>query len=193
MKSSAPAVAATADFVAVHLADTAQDRRLIDSFSAGKNAKGLEIYLKNCALADETANESRTYLVKDSVTGELACYFSLRACLIPLPLEAGLFTTVPAVELANFAVNDNYRPTQRSAKGIGAYVFLEFILPFALRSASFVAAKWLCIYALPEPKLLDYYHKNLGFSRLPPEKESFVYGHVKPKYDQGCIFMYQPL
>ena len=38
-----------------------------------------------------------------------------------------------------------------------------------------------------------YYRKNLGFSRLPPEKESFVYGHVKPKYDQDCIFMYQPL
>ena len=85
MNSSAPAVAATADFVAEHLADTAQNRRLIDSFSAGKNAKGLEVYLKTCALADEAANESRTYLVKDSVTGELACYFSLRACLIPLP------------------------------------------------------------------------------------------------------------
>ena len=111
MKPSASAVAATADFVAEHLADTAQDRRLIGSFSATRNAKGLEVYLKTCAL----------------------------------------------------------------------------------RSASFVAAKWLCIYALPEPKLLDYYRKNLGFSRLPPEKEAFVYGHVKPKYDQDCIFMYQPL
>lgn len=193
MKPSSSAVAATADFVVEHLVDTPQDRRLLGTFSAGKNAKGLEVYLKTCALADEAANESRTYLVKDAVTGELACYFSLRACLIPLPIENGLFTTVPAVELANFAVNDNYRPTRRSSKGIGAYVFLEFILPFALRSSSFVAAKWLCIYALPEPRLLDYYRKNLGFSRLPPEKESFLYDHVKPKYDQGCIFMYQPL
>ena len=193
MKNAAPAVAVTPDFVVEHLVDTARNRRLLAAFSASRNAKGLEVYLKTCALADEAANESRTYLVKDSVTGELACYFSLRACLIPLPLENGLFTTVPAVELANFAVNAGYRSTQRPAKGIGAYVFLEFILPFALRSASFVAAKWLCIYALPEPKLLDYYCKNLGFSRLPPEKEAFVYGHVKPKYDQDCIFMYQPL
>lgn len=193
MKPSTPAVASTADFVVEHLVDTAQNHRLLGSFSAGKKAKGLEGYLKTCALADEATNESRTYLVKDAVTGELACYFSLRACLIPLPLENGLFTTVPAVELANFAVNDNYRLTQRPAKGIGAYVFLEFILPLALYSASFVAAKWLCIYALPEPKLLEYYRNNLGFSRLPPEKESFVYGHVKPKYDQDCIFMYQPL
>lgn len=47
-------------------------------------------------------------------------------------------------------------------------------------------------YALPDDKLIGYYGK-LGFSRLPAEQESFVYSHVKPKYDDGCIFMFQPL
>ncbi len=31
----------------------------------------------------------------------------------------------------------------------------------------------------------------MGFSRLPEHQEKFVQRHVKPKYDEGCIFMYQ--
>lgn len=52
--------------------------------------------------------------------------------------------------------------------------------------------KWLCIYALPISKLLEYYEK-LGFARLDEEREAFVYSHVKPKYDKDCIFMYQSI
>lgn len=59
-----------------------------------------------------------------------------------------------------------------------------------IRSFSGVAA--LYIYALPEPRLIEHYQK-LGFRRLAPEKEKFVHRHVKPKYDDGCIFMYQML
>lgn len=46
------------------------------------------------------------------------------------------------------------------------------------------------IYALPEEKLIEHYH-TMGFSRLPEHQEKFVQRHVKPKYDEGCIFMYQ--
>ena len=31
--------------------------------------------------------ESRTYLVRDAVSSELACYFSLRTCLVPIALS----------------------------------------------------------------------------------------------------------
>ena len=58
--------------------------------------------------------------------------------------------------------------------------------------SSFVGAKWLCIYALPINKLLEYYEK-LGFARLDEEREAFVDSHVKPKYDKDCIFMYQSI
>lgn len=44
--------------------------------------------------------------------------------------------------------------------------------------------------ALPEEKLIEHYH-TMGFSRLPEHQEKFVQRHVKPKYDEGCIFMYQ--
>ena len=48
----------------------------------------------------------------------------------------------------------------------------------------------LYIYALPKERLIQYY-TSLGFMRLPSDAESFVYSHVKPAYDRGCIFMYQ--
>ena len=31
------------------------------------------------------------------------------------------------------------------------------------------------------------------FLKEAAEQEKFVQNHVKPKYDEGCIFMYQPL
>ena len=74
----------------------------------------------------------------------------------------------------------------------GAYFFKRFILPLAQFVSEYVGVSTLYIYALPEDKLMNHY-KKLGFSRLPEEQEKFVQNHVKPKYDEGCIFMYQPL
>lgn len=31
------------------------------------------------------------------------------------------------------------------------------------------------------------------YSILPAEQETFAQTYVKPKYDEGCIFMYQTL
>jgi hypothetical protein len=180
------------DFVVEHLYDSTDNRHSVDSFASGNNAQGLDLYLKNFALNDELSNESRTYLVKDSLSKALACYFSLRTCLVPIALTKSLFTTVSAVELANFAVNENYRKKQRAIKKIGAYVFLEFILPIVKHIANLVGARWLCVYALPDEKLIRYY-ESLGFARLSKEQEEFVYSHVKPKYDKNCIFMYQSI
>ena len=48
------------------------------------------------------------------------------------------------------------------------------------------------IYALPQDELLEHY-STFGFSRLPPEMEAYIHSHIKPAYDEGCIFMYQIL
>ncbi len=180
------------DFTVEHLADTPEARKALESFSASNNANGLEAYLKFCALQDEQSNESRTYLVKDALTGDLACYFSLRTCLVPIQIDVDKFATIPAIELANFAANDNYRKTERAVAKIGSYAFVKFILPIVRHVAKFIGAKWLCIYALPEPKLLAYYTK-LGFARLDRQREEFVYQRIKPKYDEHCLFMYQSI
>lgn len=187
---SAQLMVDSGDFVVEHLVDSDENRILLERFKVGKGADGLEGYLKSCALDDEISGESRTYLVKDSVSRALACYFSLRTCLVPLALDDETFVTMPAIELSNFAVNEQYRRAQSNTRKIGAYVFLEFILPVVKHVAGIVGAKWLSVYSLPEAGLKKYY-ESLGFRSLAPDDEAFVYSHVKPKYDDGCIFMYQ--
>lgn len=188
----APPLPQTDDFRLEHLSVSARHRRLLRTFKVGNNAKGLEEYLKKWALRDELVGDSRTYLVIDAVSGELACYFSLRTGLIPIKNPDGTLGTVSALELANFAANAAYVESRRPMKHIGAHVFSAFILPLAKSVSALAGARCLCVYALPVRKLVDYYGK-LGFSRLPPEQEQFVHGRIKPDYDKGCIFMYQPL
>ena len=185
-----PLSLAIKDFIVEHLDDSPENLQLIQDFACPNNAMGLELYLKQQALDDEDIGQSRTYLVKDALTRDLACYFSLRTCLIPYVLK-GSRINLSAIELANFAVNDNYRRSQRAIAKIGEYVFVEIIRPLAKHISTCIGAGWLCVFALPRKRLIDYYEKRLGFSRLPADKESFVHGHVKPEYDKDCIFMYQ--
>jgi hypothetical protein len=180
------------DFVVEHLFTSPENHDLIQSFSVGKSAMGLEIFLKEVAEREESEKQTRTYLIKDRITGELVCYFSMRTGLVTLQVDGDAFDSLSAVELSNFAMNQVYKANHPNAKRLGSYFFKRFILPLAQFVSEYVGVSTLYIYALPEDKLMNHY-KKLGFSRLPEEQEKFVQNHVKPKYDEGCIFMYQPL
>lgn len=180
------------DFVVEHLFTSPENHDLIQSFSVGKSAMGLEIFLKEVAEREEYEKQTRTYLIKDRITGELVCYFSMRTGLVTLQVDGDDFDSLSAVELSNFAMNQVYKANHPNAKRLGSYFFKRFILPLAQFVSEYIGVSTLYIYALPEDKLMNHY-KKLGFSRLPEEQEKFVQNHVKPKYDEGCIFMYQPL
>lgn len=180
------------DFSLEHLLDFDENMDLIKSFSVPNNAVGLENYLKVNALDDENANYARTYLVKDKDTDEIVCYFSLRTGLITMSIQEAKdrFETIPAIELSNFAIDANYRERHSIAKKIGFLVFSDFVKPLVREIAKYVGVNSLYIYALPEDRLIEHY-KTMGFHRLSSEDEKFVQKHVKPEYDEGCIFMYQ--
>ncbi|MBQ1997996.1 MAG: hypothetical protein II220_00765 [Spirochaetales bacterium] len=180
------------DFVVEHLFTSPENHDLIQSFSVGNSAMGLEIFLKEVAEREESEKQTRTYLIKDRITGELVCYFSMRTGLVTLQVDGDDFDSLSAVELSNFAMNQVYKANHPNAKRLGSYFFKRFILPLAQFVSEYIGVSTLYIYALPEDKLMNHY-KKLGFSRLPEEQEKFVQNHVKPKYDEGCIFMYQPL
>ncbi|MEE1291277.1 MAG: hypothetical protein UHW86_09635 [Spirochaetota bacterium] len=180
------------DFVVEHLFTSPENHDLIQSFSVGNSAMGLEIFLKEVVEREESEKQTRTYLIKDRITGELVCYFSMRTGLVTLQVDGDAFDSLSAVELSNFAMNQIYKANHPNAKRLGSYFFKRFILPLAQFVSEYIGVSTLYIYALPEDKLMNHY-KKLGFSRLPEEQEKFVQNHVKPKYDEGCIFMYQPL
>ena len=180
----------TEEFYYEHILDSPTNEQLIRDFKViNDNAKGLENFLKIAAKEDEENNDNRTYLVKDNETKEIVAYFSLRTGLVTLG-EENDFITMPSIELSNFAVNANYRTNHPESKFLGSVVFSEFVLPIAKYISDFIAVKVLYIYALPENSLIKHY-ETFGFNRLDAEQEKFVHAHVKPDYDEGCIFMYQ--
>ena len=180
------------DFVVEHLFASPENARLIQDFSVGNDAMGLEMFLKEVSEQEEKEKQTRTYLIKDRYTGELVCYFSIRTGLITLQVEGDSFDSLSALELSNFAMNQKYKEKHPNARRLGFYFFKRFILPLANFVSEYVGVSTLYIYALPDDRLIEHY-KKMGFSRLPEDQEKFVQSHVKPKYDEGCIFMYQIL
>lgn len=176
-----------------HLLDSSENLRLIKEFCvANESGFCLERYLKEFSQKDEESGAARTYLVKDKITHELVAYYSLKAGLFTVEAGEGYFYSISAVELSNFAVNSSYRKNHPKSKNLGSTVFAEFILPFIKYLKTFVGIQAVYIYALPENKLIEHY-KTMGFIRLDLQDEKFVHSHVKPKYDEGCIFMYQTI
>lgn len=176
-----------------HISDSAENVDLIKKFTvAERSGFGLEYYLKETAIYDDENSLNSTYLVKDKSSKEIVGYFSLKTGLFTIGVEGSddYFDSIPAVELSNFAVNATYRRMHPNEKGLGLTMLRHFIIPIIQHIKNFVAVRALYIYALPEEKLIQHY-ESMGFSRLNQEEEDFVHSHVKPKYDDGCIFMYQ--
>ena len=191
-----------------HLGASSHDEHDVLDFSVDRpEGRGLAAYIKRYAFSDEAFGIMRTYVVRDLQTSELAGYFSLKAGLISLNErevevqegESGkkrteiLFDTVPGVELANFAVNSSYIKKRPSAKGIGAIIFQQFILPIVKQAAENVAVKILYIFALPYDGLIKRYKEVYGFERLGEYDENELHKRLKPAYDQSCVFMYAVL
>lgn len=162
----------------------------VTNFSC-KKGPGLENYLIHFAKTEEMENISRTYLICDNSTKMIVGYFSLRTGLITVSrgFRKG-FDAITGIELANFAVNDNYQEVQDNIPKLGSYIFANFILPLVQEISNYVGAHYLYIYALPNNRLLEHY-KTMGFCRSSIKMERFVYRHVKPSYDKNCIFMFQ--
>lgn len=167
------------------------DEGIIQTFEvAHKNGGFLADYLKYCALNDEDANEARTYLVIDKVTGELVAYFSLKAGFISTRNSFRSFDSIPGVELANFGVNGAYRKNHRESHGIGKLIFADFILPKVEEASEIVGMKVLYIFALPYKDLIERY-EEYNFRKLSGLQQFFVHMRIRPRYDRSCIFMYQ--
>ena len=182
----------TDDFTVEHIFDSPENKELISDFCALNGAEGLESYLKIQSFDDEENLYARAYLVKDKVTKELAGYFTLRSGLITIQAYHESFDTISAVELSNFAMNKNYRNNHLETAKMGAFILKRFIIPLAKIMSRYIGIRTLYIYALSDEKLIEHYTR-LGFTRLSKKQEKFVQNHIKPKYDENCVFMFQNL
>ena len=203
-------------FYCNHIGVSENDEKDIMGFSV-RDAKGngLINYLRHSAFPDEDDGTMRTYIVRDNATSEIVGYFSLKAGLISynehdvpviddetgekvIDKETGrarmrhVFDTLPGVELANFAVNEQYVRKNPVMKGTGLIIYQRFILPIILKVSEAIGLKIIYLFALPYDDLIARYYKY-GFKRLDEEYEDKIHSRLKPKYDESCIFMYTML
>ena len=172
------------------------DAEGLKGFTVRDGGGNLANYLSVGALYDEQEHNARVYLVIDKETKEIAGYFALKAGYVAIHAKRKLFSkefdSVPGVELANFAVNSSYIQNHGNRKGLGAAIFEYCILPTAKKAQEVIGIKFIYIFALPYLDLINRY-KAYGFSRLNRMQEKNTHVLIRPRYDQGCIFMYQTL
>lgn len=148
------------------------------------------------ALCEEELSKARTYIVENCKTGELIAYFTLKAGLVGIKQSRApyrkKFDAVPGIEVANLAVNEIYKKKHKDFSGIGFMVFNDFILPKVEAARKIIGVKILYCYALPHEKLIERYH-DYGFAQLASYQQRFIEKRFQPKYDRGCVFMYQNL
>ena len=203
-------------FSCSHLGVSENDEKDIMNFVIrDEKGAGLLDYIQRFAFPDEDAGTMRTYIVRDRRSAEMVGYFSLKAGLISynerdvevvdeatgeavLDENTGeammrrVFDTLPGVELADFAVNQNYIRNHPNLKGVGLVIYNNFILPLIKEAAEIVGIKILYIFALPYEDLIARY-AQYGFSRLDKQYEAELHTRLKPDYDDTCVFMYRML
>lgn len=175
---------------------------------------GLEAYLKRAAWQDDIDEQVKIYLIKDTILGEVAAYFGLRAGMVVdneegepsaedkkealLEFNAKLVSSVlPGIEISHFAINDDYRrhvsPPGEMIRGLGRYFYPAFIYPIIEEAASKIGVKMVYLFAAndeedQEEKLVKYYETVFGF-RLSGVDDFYM--PLQPGYDGGCKFMYR--
>ena len=189
-------------FVVTHISkddvdDISNFRVKVDKKNGKKRGFGLLVYLQRQAIYDEENGLTRTYLIRDKYTNELAGYFSLKTGLVTERTSLVTFNNITGIEIANLAVNESYREKynnkKMTIKHLGSYFFSQFICPLVNEISKYVGVKYIYCFALPEKSLIDHY-QNMGFVRVSRKSlERYIHGHIRPNYDRGCIFMYQEL
>ena len=184
-------------FYCNHLGVSERDERDILNFTVkDPNGQGLVNYLRFMAFPEEDAGIMRTYIVRDNYSSEMVGYFSLKAGLISVnevhTADNITFDTIPGVEIANFAVNQQYLKNHSDLRGTGMIIFNDFIVPMIQKAAKDVGIKIIYIFALPFDRLIERYGEY-GFLRLDSESEDELHKRLKPNYDEDCVFMFQQL
>lgn len=190
-------------FYCEHLVLSRETMYDVDEFKISRiEGKGLVEYLQYQAFQDEKNGAQRIYLVRDLRTDELVAYFGLKTGLISnnerkISLdgkEQVVFDTVSGIELAEFAINDNYIAVHPDYKGCGVIIFNDFILRICEQVKEIVGCEILFGYSVDtEGKLLQRYLREYGFERLDPESEERVQERFRPFFDKGCVFIYQKI
>ncbi len=186
------------------LTENKMNKQWTKSFCNTRN-KSLQYYIRNKAWEEDSRNETVVYLLKDDNT--IAYYFTLKCGLLlkngsrkkhesfekPELINHQFYVnaTMPAVEIAQFCLNEKWLEQHKIAKGCGKIIFYQHILPLISRLSRYAGCKYIYLYAADatEDETLVKYYEDLGFEKV----SDIEYCHIFPEYDIRCILMFASL
>ncbi len=151
-------------------------------------------YLCKLAKEHQTQSINKTFLVREKGSKNLVAFFCLKAATLPYNDKDEIFL-IPAVELTHFAVDERYKDIFDKTSDIktGEVIFWNFIIPYINEARHYIAIKDLYIFAINNPKLINYYKDRLGFHEIEKIEDKCFFEYAKPEYDDYCKFLYFPL
>jgi len=184
-------------FTCEHLFSNDSTMREVGLFECRKN-ENLEHYIQDEAFDDEKTGASRTYIIRDIKTQEIAAYFTLRCGMLTFinNSKPDSFDVIPAIELGNIAINDVYKDNHLGEYTkdfpLGLIFFVNFIHPIATFIANYIGAQSIYLFSINNDKVITNYSK-WGFSRLGTVEEAYLTKHIQSFWEEDCIFMSQTI
>ncbi|MCQ2592672.1 MAG: hypothetical protein MJ188_07785 [Treponema sp.] len=183
-------------FECVHLTDY-KERQLLfrfdvyDDFEINEEnpytVLGLQDIINNHIADFEDSDKLRTYLVFDTSTQkkQLVCVF----CLKSGDMILGTQGAVPSVELVYFALEKGYKETHSELKGLGNYIFNDFIIYLVEQIYTLAGGVFLYLFAINNKKLVKFY-ESLGFTPLSDEEENIILSNAANEGNRDCKFLF---
>ena len=82
---------------------------------------------------------------------------------------------------------------QHQEQSINKTFLVNFIIPYLNEARKYIAIKDLYIFAINNPKLINYYKSRLGFHEIKNVEDKSFFEYAKPEYDDYCKFLFFPL
>lgn len=162
-------------------------------------------------IAEDYNGRIKPYIVWDAEKEIIVGYFTLLAsCMIIRPYEEtkpehtqekDVEKIIPCIELEHFALNDVYLEWLRNHayndKGIGFYIFNEYICNVIAVLSAEVNFSYLILHAINDSKVIKAY-KNMGFETIEDDAEELVplladVRALHSDYAGDCKFMFRDL
>jgi len=162
-------------------------------------------------IENEVSGTCKPYVVYDIKEKIIVGYFTLvSSCMIEadeqedvrlVDREKDVLKILPSIEIEHFAVNDKYIDFMQrrgyNNRGIGKYIFEQFICKIIVSLSTMVNFSYIILHAYNHPKVIEAYY-GMGFETFEDDENNVIpmmqnIVSLRNSYSGSCKFMYQEL
>ncbi len=158
--------------------------REVSDFYCGN--EGLDSFLKTEAFNYNKDGQGSTYIIKSIENNDIIGYYTLKANAIQIQEKNKAIKTLPAIEIARLAINNNYKNQK-----FGTIIFYSYILPKIIQVKSIIGVSVIMVFVVSNEieeykKPISYFYEKFGFKLAEKEVQKYIIDD----FSEGCKLMY---